>query len=418
MAAQLLSEREIPERFVPIVLGGDTLAYSYARCFHEAYGVDTMVISSVDVRVTSSSRFVDYRVDPVMAQGEDAIVGMLGKLGERLCASGKVPMLLGSADWHVRILSHRKRELERWFVVPYNEFGLLDEITQKSRFYEICDELGIAYPKTVTLSCDSDPGLGDLDGLSFPLIAKPSNSARYDLLDFPGKEKVYRVDDLEGLKRVLRLMHGAGYAGRLIVQDLIPGGDDAIYTLTTYSIDGGEIRAVSGGRVALQDHDPRRIGNPSCILIERREQLIEDAKRFCRHVGYRAFANFDAKFDSRDGSFKFFEVNARPGANTFYMAVGGLNFTELLVEDYLLGREPPYREAYREGVYTLVPPAVVREFVTDPDLRAHVLECFREGRAVCPFSYQPDSPAHAFWSWVRWEHQRRKYRRYLAVVSS
>lgn len=411
--APLLAESEVGSRLVPVVLGGDVLAYSYARCFNEAYGIVTRVVSGVDVKVTSSSRFTDYRVDPVMGEGDGAIFAMLCDMGRELKAAGKVALLLGSADWHVRIISRHREELAEWFVVPYNDFDLLDDITQKERFYQICGELGIAYPKTWTFDC-ADPGVSiDASSFAYPLVAKPSNSARYDLMSFDGKEKVYEVAGPAALERVFDLLRGAGYDCELVVQDFIPGDDDAIWSLTTYSDRSCDVKAVSGGRVALQDHSPARIGNPSCILIQREEQLVEDAKRFCAHVGYRGFANFDAKYDERDGLFKFFEVNVRPGANTWYMALGGVNFARLIVEDWVLGLELPYREAYDEGLYTLVPKRVVRDFVRDDALRARALDLFDRGLAASPFDYAPDTLAHRFWARVREGRQYEKFDRYL-----
>ena len=408
-----ITEEELSARLAPVVLGGDVLAYSYARCFHELYGVTTTVLSAVDVKVTSSSRFVDYRVDATMAEGEKAIVALIRELGERLCGEGKVAVLLGSADWHVRLISHNKRELERWFVVPYNDFALLDDITQKGRFYALCDELGIPYPRTWSFDCSCAELGVDPATLPYPLVAKPSNSARYDLMDFPGKEKVYEVHEPEELARIFGLLHDAGYDRELIVQDFIPGEDDAIRSLTTYSDEKGRVVAVSGGRVVLQDHSPERIGNPMCILLERADQLVDDAKRFCERVGYRGFANFDAKYDERDGVYKFFEVNVRPGANTWYMTLGGVNFVKLIVDDYVLGRELPYREAYRDALYTLVPARVVRDFVADDELRDRALTLFKAGRAESPFDYPPDGLAHKLWAWVRVSHQYKKFERYL-----
>ena len=67
-----------------------------------------------------------------------------------------------------------------------------------------------------------------------------------------------------------------------------------------------------------------------------------------QRTGYRGFANFDIKLDERDGSFRFFEVNTRCGRNTYYMSLGGQNFVELIVREFLLGetidvykRQPP-----------------------------------------------------------------------------
>lgn len=409
----LCSESELGQKLVPVVLGGDILAYSYARCFHEAYGVKTMVISGVNVKFTSSSRFTDYRIDPAMGEGDEAIAAMLRRLGSELAEAGKVAVLLGSADWHVRTISKYKEELEQWFVVPYNDFVLLDDITQKGRFYAICEELGMAYPATKLFDCsDADAEL-NTEGFTFPLIAKPSNSARYDTMSFAGKEKIYTVKDPADLRRVFNLLHEAGYDKELVVQDFIPGDDDAIRSLTTYSVEGGRVAAVSGGQVVLQDHSPARIGNPSCILLERSEQLIDDAKRFCEHVGYRGFANFDAKYDERDGKFKFFEVNVRPGANTWYMALGGVNFAKLIVEDFVLGRQLDYQEAYAKKLYSLVPAKVVRDFVPNLEVRRKCLALFGSGDAASPLDCAGDTLQHRFWAWLRASRQYEKYERYL-----
>lgn len=408
----LCSPAEVSDRVVPVVLGGDILAYSYARCFHEAFGIITKVVSAVDVKVTSSSRFVDYAVEPVIAQGDDAIVRFLADLGSKLVADGKIPLLLGSADWQVRVIVEHAEALGQWFVVPYNDIELYEDITQKERFYAICEELGMAYPRTHVFSC-ADPTT-DLHAESFdyPLIAKPSNSAQYDLMAFEGKEKIYEVASPAELECVFGLLCEAGYTAELIVQDFIPGGDDAIYSLTTFSDDAGDVRIVSGGRVALQDHSPARIGNPVCIKLERVEQLIEDAKRFCSHVGYRGYANFDAKYDERDGRYKFFEVNARPGANSYYLQVGGVNFARVLVDYFILGKPAEYREAFGDAVYTLVPARVIKRFVSDVSLREKVLRAYRDGRAFSPFTCKDDTFAHCLWAYVRSARQFEKFKRY------
>lgn len=415
-AIRTISESELSERLVPVALGGEIMSYSFARCFYEAYGVKTMVLSAVDVRATSSSRLTDYRVVPAMGQGDEAIMEYLRGLGAELAAAGKVAIIFGSADWHARILSVNKQELSQWFAVPYNDFELLDEITQKERFYEICEELGIDYPKTWSFDC-SDPDVRiDPSAFTYPLIAKPSNSARYDLMDFPGKEKVYEVQGPDDLVRIFDLLRDAGYDRELVVQDFIPGDDAAIRSLTTFSDASGEVRVVSGGQVVLQDHSPARIGNPMCILPERVEPIIEAAKRFCRHVGYRGFGNFDIKYDERDGKYKFFEINTRPGRNTYYVAQGGANIAKLLVDEYILGCEIPYQEAYGDVLYTCVPARVIKTSVPDPELRRRVLAMYRAGKADYPYNWKGDTLAHKLWSTITYFHQIEKFKRYVGDV--
>lgn len=408
-----LKETEISNRFVPVVLGGDVLAYAYSRCFHEAYGVKTVILSAVDVRVTSSSRFCDYRVTEAMAQGEECILRLLEELGREWQREEKVVLLLGSADWHVRLLSKNKERLSAYYVIPYLDFALLDTITQKANFYALCDELGMDYPKTWRLSCSNPEDNPDVAEFPYPVVAKPSNSAHYDQLMFAGKQKIYDVSSADQMTEIFKNVQGSGYQDDLLVQEFVPGDDDAICTLTTYSDENGQVRVVSGGRVVLQDHSPAKIGNPLTIMLERHEQLIEDAKRFCARTGYHGFANFDAKFDCRDGSYKFFEVNARPGANTYYMAVGGVNFATLWVDDFILGKYIDYQEAYTDRVYTLLPVKAIDLFVSNEELKRKVLDCYKSGRADFLYNAAGESLSHRFWAWAKGKRQVQKLSKYM-----
>lgn len=406
------SESDLVQRLQPVVCGADILGYSYVREYHKTYGIRPIVLSAIDVKVTSSSRFCDYRVVPEL-NDEDGFVRAVSAIGKELAAQGKVGILHGSADWNTRVISAHKDELSQWYVVPYIDFDLLDDITQKERFYELCAELGIAYPQTWYVDCADTSAQVDVHEFPYPLIAKPSNSAAYDLLDFEGKEKIYEIQTPERLAQVLDVVRGSGYAHKLIIQDFVPGDDDSIRSLTTFSDAEGNLRVVSGGRVVLQDHSPLALGNPVCILGEKVDRIVSDAAKFLRRTGYHGYANFDIKYDSRDGSYRFFEVNTRPGKNTFYVTLGGVSFVKPIVEDWVLGQEVTYAEAYEPFLYTVVPPKVVKSFVPDDELRAQALSMFKKGLAHSPHDYAPDTAAHKLWAELAYRHQFSKFRQYM-----
>ncbi|MBQ9058680.1 MAG: peptidoglycan bridge formation glycyltransferase FemA/FemB family protein [Atopobiaceae bacterium] len=408
----LASTGEVRDRLQPVILGGDVLAYAYSREFDRAYGVHPIVLSAIDVQLTSSSKLCDYRIVEGF-QDEEQLVPYLMSLAEELKAAGKLPLLLGSADWHVRLISKNAPELGKHYVIPYIDFDLYEEITQKERFYELCEELGIAYPKTVYLDlADPDVTLDEF-AFDYPLIAKPSNSPAYDLLEFEGKKKIYEIQTPAELRQAFEAVKASGYAHKLVLQEFVPGDDDAIRSLTTFSDAQGKLQLVSGGRVILQDHAPLMLGNPVCIMLERVEPIIEGARRFLEHVGYHGYANFDIKYDSRDGSYKFFEVNARPGRNTYYVSLGGVNFVKPLVEDFVLGHELNYTEAYDSALYTMVPSYVVSKSVHDEQLKTEVLSMYKRGLAHSPEDNPADTIKHRLLAQASSMRQIQKFKRYL-----
>lgn len=404
----ITDEKQIPSRLQPVCVGGDILGYSYVRSFQRQWGIAPIILSPVDVQVTSSSRFCDYRIIPDLGEPGRLLEELLA-VGRELQSQGKLGIVLGSADWHARIISEHAGELQEYFAVPYPDFALLDRITDKGEFYRICEELSIPYPRTWTLrATDALP-----DDLPFPLVIKPANSAAYDLLEFPGKEKVYTVEDPAALGEVMATLAQSGYTKEVVLQDFIPGGDSALRSLTVFADEKGEARVVSGGRVVIQDHSPILIGNPCCIMGERVEAIIEDAKRFLASVGYHGVANFDIKYDERDGSYRFFEVNTRPGRNTWYVTLGGVEFTEPIVRDFVLHDPMAYREAFSPFLYTVVPKEVIADHVADDDLREKALAMFKEGKAGYPYDNPKDTLKHRILARLLLMNQVRKFNLHL-----
>lgn len=413
---RIASPADVAHLLQPVVVGGDILAYSYVRELHRAYGITrTIVLATQDIKMLSSSRFTDYRLEANIHNPE----GLYNAL-ERVAAEvhtdnpERVLLVLGCDDYHARMLSAGKERLEAaGYTVPYIDFDLLDNITQKRRFYELCEELNIPYPRTWYFDCGPDgPTELPVDEFPYPLIAKPSNSAQFQEATIEGWRKIYEIDSPDELAEVWKHIRTSDYNNELVLQDFIPGGDDAIRTLTTFSDAQGEMRVVSGGVVCLQDHDPTALGNPVCIMGEREEAIIQAAKRFLTKTGYRGFANFDIKFDERDGSFRFFEVNTRCGRNTYYMSLGGVNFVELIVREFILGETIDYCEAYKPFVYSCVPRYVLKRSMENSECLQQAQEVLHRTSEPYPLHYAPDSFMHNFWARVMHLNQIPKFKRF------
>lgn len=405
-------ERDLPRVLQPVIVGADFCGYAYIRCFHEAYGVRPLMIGSADIKSVARSRFVDYRVVENF-DTEDVFLRTLAEVGDAIIAAGKVPFLVGCGDHYARIISRNKAELEERFYVPYIDFDLLDRITQKENFYKICDEIGIPYPATVFLDCADTAAAVDDGGFAYPLIAKPSNSAAYHYAKIPNKKKVFLIRNRSELTEVYQNLQASSYDRSLIVQEYVPGDDTQIRILSAYTDSHSNPVFMVGGRVILEDHAPGAIGNPAIIIPERNQRVLDDALKFMQHVGYTGMANFDVKFDERDGSYRFFEINTRPGRSSFFVWQAGINFAKVQVDDVLLGKRMELLPATKPFVYTTVPPYVVKKTVADPALRGDVLAAFKDGRAQFPLFWKEEGIEQKFWAAVNYYHQISKFQKYV-----
>ena len=413
----LIKTREDVARYLqPVICGADNLGYSYIRCFHAEYGIKSIVVGSKDVKFVSTSSFADFRQVEGLDKDETLMEALEG-IGREL-EGKKVPLLLGCGDFYARIFSKHKAELERWFVVPYIDFDLLDRITQKEEFYRICEELSIPYPKTRSYSC-ADPAVQiPVDEFSYPVVAKPSNSARYHYAEFEGKKKAFIVETPEELATIFDRLKATVYDRELIVQDYIPGDDSHMGIVACFCDGRGDVRVSGVGKVLLEDHAPAAIGNPVCItsLDMPADELVAHAARFLAHVGYTGYANFDVKYDARDGEYKFFEVNTRPGQSSYFLTLAGVNFVVPIVEQFVLGEQVAERRADEPFIYHAVPRYVVSRTVEEP-LRSRALALFaenrRRGKEGCPLISSADNFKHNMWARAVYMNQIRKFKRYV-----
>jgi D-aspartate ligase len=402
--------------FHPVIVGSDIGVYALTRSFHEAYGLRTTVVAFAEPGPIAHSQLIDTVLS---GTGAAEIVATLEKVAaDRRAAGHAEPLLLQSnMDWVVRILAHHRGALEAaGYVLPYADVDLIDRICDKAEFSAVCAELGIPTPATVIQDFADAQAEGwrpQPVAFDYPVIAKPASSADYHDVQFAGKKKIYEIASRDELDSLWGSLRRAGFTGRFLVQEMIPGDDTQMRSVTTYSDTSGRVTLRCSARVLLEERTPAARGNPSAMIVEPIAEILDAAQRICEHTGWRGFANFDVKLDPRDGVFKFFEQNPRIGRNNYYLTAGGQNPTEVLVDDVIHGvrREPV--TASREVLYCVVPHRLLRRYVLDEGLRARVVGLMRTGRTVHPLRYSADAaPRRRLYVLTALVNHVRKYRRY------
>jgi D-aspartate ligase len=378
---------------IPVAVGGDIGVYALLRAFHEQYGTPGIVLSSVATRAMAGSTFVTNVVVPGLDDAETLLSAL-----EQIAADhpGLRLVLLTNADWYVRTIVEHRERLEEHYLVPFCSLDVLETVSSKEGFAAVCDELGIPTPRTVPVHVPDLGGSRDAVAalevdLAYPVVAKPSSSAEYYYVSFPGKRKIHHVESRAELDELLGHLVDASYPGTFLVQELIEGDETQMRSLTAYRDTNGRVTLLATGRVLLEEHTPGTLGIPAAILTEQYEDAMEAATRFLDKVGYVGFANFDYKWDVRRRQHVYFEMNPRIGRNNYYVTAAGANPARVLVEDVVHGRQIEPVRASGEVLYTVVPVRLLMRYILDPELRKRLGAVVRRRAVVHPLRYRLDA---------------------------
>ena len=350
--------------FQPLLFGGDINVYSVARAFHEAYGVKSVAFGKFHTFPCAFSSIIDYRTCP---DNEDPAVFLSNVEKVALEFSHKTVIVLGCGDSYVQLCAHLKDQFPRNVVAPYIDGALLDRLINKEHFYELCDQHGIDHPATFIY----DKSMGHDFSLPWgaPYIAKPADSVAYWACGDHSLAKVYICQSWEELLESLDHVYAAGYQDHMVLQEFIPGGDDAMRVLNSYSDTDGTVRAMCLGQPVLEYYDPKSVGNYAAILSRGDTLLYDKMQRFLQAIGYVGFSNIDMKYDSRTGRYVLFEINPRLGRSSFFCRAAGINMMKLLTEDVVYGRRGKCIYNETTALWSNVPRGILTRYVTSPALR-------------------------------------------------
>jgi predicted ATP-grasp superfamily ATP-dependent carboligase len=249
------------------------------------------------------------------------------------------------------------------FVLPSP--WLLEELVDKARFQRLAEELCLPIPRAEVV----DAHRASVFPLEGAAIVKPLNRTG----DWYGggiTTKAVSVADNDEF---------ADFASRveqsfpeLLVQQLIPGGEDRIESYHVYVDDEGAIAGEFTGRKVRTI--PQRFGFTTALEITDQADVLSLGRDAVRATGLRGVAKVDMK---RDPEGRLFLLEINPRFNLWHLAgaVAGVNLPGLVFAD-LTGAPRPETRAARPGVCWSNPLA---------DLRS-----------------ARDDDRTSLWEWLRW----------------
>lgn len=365
--------------FIPLLFAGDINSYSMARAFYDAYQVKSIVYGKIYTGPNCNSKISDFRVIANI-EDEEVFLNTVNKIANEY--PNKKIVLIPCGDSYAFLASKLRGKFEKNVVSVQNDFNQIQELTIKEKFYSYCKKYNLEYPRTYVYS--KDMGEKIEHGFSYPLIVKPSDSIKYWEHPFERQRKIYKIDTEEELIRVIKEIYEAGYSDKLIIQDMIPGDDTYMYVLTGYSNRNGKVKLLALGNVLKEEHTPHGSGNHSVIISDVNEEISNMVKEFLEDIKYVGFFNFDIKYDSRDGKYKFFEINTRQGRSNYYVTFAGYNLAKYVIDEYVYGKDLKFTLAKNKKLWLVIPVVLALIFVRSNKYRKEMILLTLKGKVVNP----------------------------------
>lgn len=377
--------------FDVVILGTDINAYYMARCYHELYNRKVDMIGVKEMSFTSLSDIINLTLVPNLHDTKTFIRTLVNYAKKR--TDVKKLILVGTNDHYVRLIVENREILSQYFLFNYPSLDIINKVLVKDKFYDNFKNSNLDLPKTFIYDCVNPEDI-DEDFL-YPLIVKPSNGVKYYDHPFENMSKVYKVKSKDELDDVIKRITDSGYDDKLVIQEFIPGDDSALFDSILYANTDGKVELISFAQIGLQEHTHTGVGNLTVLVNGYNEhgasdEVIEKLKETLEKMHYTGFAEFDMKYDYRDGKYKVFEINPRQARSSYYLCALGHNLIKYLVDDLIYNDRKEVTILKDEMVLSFVPKYVMLKYITNPKLKNKIKECLKNGKFCDPLNYKND----------------------------
>lgn len=377
-----------------LIIGNDINAYYLARCYHELTGKKADLIG-IDIPGQKSFAYTRYTKILNIKYVEklwDENIFLTVLEDYYLSHKDEKILLVSSNETYGEYIAKNQSKLKKKFYFNYPSVKLQRTLVMKELFYKTYEKSVIDLPKTIYYDCKKDDLIKD--DIMFPVIVKPSNVILFKHINFKGKKKIYRLNNMEELMEVINCFKTGGYDDTLIIQEYIPGDDSYLFDALVYVDKNHEVKMISFAQIGLQEHSPRMIGNAAVLINGYSEhpgvtEQINKIKEFMESIKYQGFAEFDMKYDIRDGKYKVMEINARQGRNSYYVVPCGFNLIDILARDLIYNENLEYKIVENQSLETFVPKCIVKKYIVNEKYREKVLSMWKS--RVNPLVYKRDN---------------------------
>ncbi|MEI6726613.1 MAG: hypothetical protein WCN81_10395 [Actinomycetes bacterium] len=263
------------------------------------HGVPVLAFDADPNALGLSSRWASGAVCPDPILDEEAFVTYLESVGPTL---PRRAVVFPSHDEYIWPLSRHADRLAPWFIVPFSRWSVMEQIYDKRAQMEAAGRAGVDTPRTVFVESAAELEAAARE-VPFPAVLKPVESLAFKL------RFQRHILDIESPDELQRIYDKVDDLGVLMLQERVPGDEDALWTVGSYlDADSRPLAVFSGHKLRQYPH-----AGGSCLagVSEWRDDLADAALRLLRELRFHGVSQVEFKRDARDGAFRLMEVNAR-----------------------------------------------------------------------------------------------------------
>jgi D-aspartate ligase len=276
------------------------------------------------------SRYAEPRLAPDPLDDENGFVTALRTLAEE---TDDVLPVFPTHDEHVNAIARHADLLAERYRFPFPSWEVLERIQSKRHQLETAESVGVPVPRTFyPRSVEEAHAAGEQ--LGFPLIVKPSANVGFRRSH---KRQLFRCESAAELQTA----YEAAVSYEPMVQELIPGGAEEMYTLGSYLDRDGQALGLFSGRKLSQTRGymgSARVGEAIWV-----EEVVENGLALLRALGFRGISQVEVMRDPRDGLYKLLEVNPRLWQWHSLAAACGVDLPYIAYRDLVGDPLPPAR---------------------------------------------------------------------------
>lgn len=378
-----------------VILGSNYyIGLSIIRCLG-AEGIHTVAMdySKENTYGAQSKYLSEQLIVPHYKKEETKLVEYMVNYAKKEASK---PVLFPSGDPYVEFIDRNFDALKEVYLFPMDVKGKWTDAMMKDTLEKLAVKYDMPIPPSVELNDEKlTEKVAKIAG--YPCILKPTESTMF-VAKF--RVKNFILNNEEELLKFKKTIQESNLDG--VVQRIIPGFDDHMYTYDAYLNQDSEVTHW----MTCQKHRQFPINYGASVYTEQRlvPELHEVSKKFFKEIGYKGFGEIEFKKDANTGLFYMIEINTRTTNLNSLLYKAGINFPLLAYREMVGEKIVPENKTYDTKIhfrYLYEDLLAIREYIRAGQLtRSSIFMSLFKKKAPAIFSFDDMKPGFGFISMV------------------